>query len=470
MKVLLIYKGRYHVRDAVTFEYISALAKLNGHETALVYDQDIFGITDNVMAIPFLNRLFSNVRKIIKKGTRQNPQVAVFLDGFNRSRWNKEVAQELKRADNSVITVSCSRWHPSSCEPYDYVLVGEPEAAMEKFFADEIFNREKGVYEYKELSDLNMLPLPDKTLFAPYVNFKDSYMLYTSKGCIYDCAYCEETIDKQALGDNYFRRRNPENVIWELKTAKEKFAVQEVIYKDSVFALDKAWLKAYLELYKKEINLPYKCFGKAEVFDEEIALMLKESGCYCVEFGAQTFNEHLKRNILKRNEKTSVLLNAFSLCEKYGLRYDIDHMFGIPGERTSDHLHAAKIYLELGGLNRIKCHNLVYYPQAKICAYAPQSVKENKDYQADFFSTVSGEKDMLKINKIFTKYFKVLPLFARRLNLFILENNHWKAFAYIPNILILILMMILAIKKRDRRFAIYGKLYFRKVTMVLRQA
>ena len=471
MKIALAFKGRYHIRDAVVIEYISAIAKRHGHQAALIYDQDIFGITDNVISIPFLNKIFSHADGIIKKGKEENPRLAIFLDGFNRSQWNAEISQGLKRINNNLITVLFSCWPPvSPVDAYDYVLIGEPESAAEKFFAQNIFEADKGVYEFKELAEVNDLPLPDKTLFAPYVNFRDSYMVYTGRGCPYGCSYCEETMYKHALGEAYFRRRNPQDVIQELEAAKKNFAIKEVIYKDSVFAWDKEWLKAYLGMYRRQINLPYKCFAKAEVFDNEICLMLKESGCYCLEFGVQTFNQQIKEDILERNEKTSVLGRAFSICERHALRFDADHMFGIPGERIEDHIEAAKTYLPLRYLNRIKCHNLVYYPRAKIYRYAPKWVKEKKDYRADFFSAVSGQKDMLKVNRIFTKYFKVLPLFTKRINLFILEKRLWKVFAYIPNLLIIFLMLILAIKNHDRRFSIYANLYPRKIMLALRGA
>ncbi|MEM7816461.1 MAG: radical SAM protein, partial [Candidatus Aenigmatarchaeota archaeon] len=301
-----------------------------------------------------------------------------------------------------------------------------------------------------------------------YIDFSVSYMIYTSKGCLFNCSYCEETIYKNEFGSNYFRRRSPENVIKELEEAKKIFKIKEVIYKDSIFTFDKSWLKKYLKLYQEKINLPYKCFGKAESFDEEIANLLKKTGCYCVEFGAQTFNENIKKEILARYESNQQLLEAFKICDRNKLRYDIDYLFGIPKETVDDHIKAAKIFTTLKYLNRIKCHNLTFYPKALIYQFAPDYIKNNKNYQADFFSTISGQKDIIKFNKIFIKYFRVLPLLSKRINLFLLKKNHWKIFNYIPNAIVLIFMLLLAIKNRDKRFAIYVKLYLRKILITLR--
>jgi len=460
MRIVFCYKGRYYVRDAVILECLSAIAKKYGHSVDLIYDQDLFGVTDNVITVPFLNKMFSSLSKTIESLESKNPSMVIFIDGFNRSEWNREISCRVERISGNIVTVALRYWDvPDTDNVYDYILVGEPELAFEKFVREEIYSNKKGAYKFSGIADLDNLPIPDKELFSRYVNFRDSYIIYTSKGCPYGCSYCEETIYKNTFGDSYFRRKRPDKIISELEEAKARFDIKEIIYKDSVFALDKGWLKDYLEKYKKKVNLPYKCFGKAEVFDDEIALMLKESNCYCVEFGVQTFNEYLKSKILKREEKTDVLMRAFSVCDKHKLRYDIDHMFGIPGEKIEDHKSAAKIYTGLKYINRIKCHNLTFYRQAEIYRYAPSWVKDSKDYQADFFSSVAGEENMIETNRAFQKYYKMLPLFSKRVNLFILKADSWKLFKFIPHIFVVFSMLILAVKNRDRRFGVYLKYY-----------
>jgi len=468
MKILFVYKGRYQIRDAITIEYLSAIAKKYGHSTDLVYDQDVFGVTDHIVCNPFLNRIFSDDDRIVRAIIEKRPEIAVFLDGFARGRWNREISEKVKAIKSPITTASLFYWDPgSAAKTYDYVLIGEPELAFEKFIAEEIFKRDRGVYKFTDLADLDELPLPDKELFAPYINFKDSYLIYTSKGCPGQCSYCEETVCRNKLGSGYFRRKSPDRIILELEKAKERFNIREVIYKDSVFALNKDWLKNYLGKYKTRINVPYKCFGKVGIFDDEIASMLKESGCYCIEFGVQTFNERIKRDILKRNESMDMLIKAFSICNEHGLMYDVDHLFGIPREGIKDHIEGAKIYKDLSRINRIKCHNLTFYRQAEIYEYAPQAVIGNKDYAADFFSSISGEKDMVTINRAFQKYYKVLPILPERINLLLLRGDNWKIFNYVPYIFIVFLMSLLAIKKRDRRFKIYCKYYPMKVRQAL---
>ncbi|MFC1576770.1 B12-binding domain-containing radical SAM protein [Candidatus Omnitrophota bacterium] len=469
MRIIFAYKGRYQIRDSVIIEHLSAIAKKYGHDTGLIYDQDVFGVTDNVANVPFLNRILSDEKRFARKAAGMAPDMIVFLEGFARGRWNDAISKIMKELSPSSIRVRLSRREaPSPSGLYDHTVTGEAEFAFECFLADKLYSGNIRAHDLRGLADLNALPLPDKSLFAPYINFTDSYLIYTSKGCPYECSYCEETVYKNNFGAGYFRRKDPENVIRELAAAKAAFKIKEVMYKDSVFARDKGWLKKYLKLYRENIDLPYKCFGKAESFDDELAAMLKETKCYCVEFGVQTFNEKLKNDMLKRDEKTSALLRAFSACDSHALRYDADHIFGIPGESIPDHIEAAGIYAGLRYMNRIKCHNLVYYKEADIYEYAPPSVKGDSGYREDFFSHVSGGEAMVGPNRAFEKFFKALPALPKWLVRYIAARNRWKIFSFVPHIAILPLMLALAVKNKDRRFMVYLKYYPKKIRMALR--
>lgn len=467
MKITFIYKGRYFLSDAVAIEYLSAIAKECGHETFLVYDQDLFGISDNVFPSPYTHSIFYKHKKLVNKILAQESDCIIFLDIIgNNSPWIFNLAGSVKtvRKQTKTVLLSLVKDYPDSgC--IDHQLIGEPEFTFQKFLNDKNFEGKKQIFE--GLVDLNAIPLPDKGLFAPYVNYKDSYMVFTSKGCSYSCSYCIETVVKNYLGTNYFRRRSPENVILELKQAKERYSLREVIYKDSIFGYDKEWLRTYLGEYKKHIDLPYKCFGKVGVFDMEIAQMLKDSKCYCIEFGVQTFNESLKQDVLQRKEKTESVLNAFEICDKLGLMYDSDHIFGIPGESIEDHVNASKVYSRLKCLNRIKCHNLVFYRNSKIFKYAPEEVKSNLNYVQDFFSGISGSEEMIFANKCFQKYFKCLPLFSRKINAYLQKSDNWRIFRFVPGFMVFMIMVINALKNKDKRFGIYFKYYPKKILSVI---
>lgn len=56
-----------------------------------------------------------------------------------------------------------------------------------------------------------------------------------------------------------------------------------------------------------------------------------------------------------------------------------------------------------------------------------------------------------------------LPLCPARFKSFMQKEDSWKIFRFVPRFLIFVLMLVLALKNRDKRFFIYLKYYPRKI-------
>jgi len=252
---------------------------------------------------------------------------------------------------------------------------------------------------------------------------------------------------------------------------KNKYNFKEVIFKDTFFTYDKKWLKEFIYEYRNKIKVPFKCFGKLEHFDEDTAGLLKQGGCYCVEFGIQTWNEDIRRRILNRFETNEQAKRVFQICDNYELWYDIDHMFGIPYETKSDHIMATKEYARMKYLNRVKCHNLVYLPGLKITEYGNDCGVITDEYisrlsegvDADFFNTTRETEKMKKVNESFRKLFKVIKLLPED----IIDKKIYGLFRFIPMFLIYMGQLIQALHSHDLRFKIYLKNYPLKLKTAL---
>src|SRR5262249_41271412 len=101
-------------------------------------------------------------------------------------------------------------------------------------------------------------------------------------------------------------------------------------------ASNKKWVETFTERYKREIDVPFALITEAVVLNKEDTVRcLKEAGLVNVQVGVQTLNEDSKKKI-DRPESRQQLENAFSLMNKYGIHYQVDHMLGIPGETDED--------------------------------------------------------------------------------------------------------------------------------------
>ncbi|MBN2121074.1 MAG: B12-binding domain-containing radical SAM protein [Candidatus Omnitrophica bacterium] len=491
MKVLFCHLGR----ENLGIEYLSSVLKQAGHRVSLAFDPGLFGINDNVFNITFLEKLFEQKKKVFEKILDFKPDIVAFSAYTDTYQWCCSIAERIKKELAAKIVFGGI--HPTlvpervmAKDFIDFVIVGEAEYSFLELLQslesgqpiEQIKNlcfKQDGRIIKNELrepmEDISSLGFPDKELFEKDFNYRDDYLIITSRGCLFSCSYCCESFINRLYHNRFFRRRSVDSIMEELIYMKKRYNYRRVRFIDSVFFTDKKWLKALLERFKQEIGVKFWCFGKVQFLDEEVAELLRWAGCYGIEFGVQATNEDLRRAVLTRFETDEQNKKAFKICDDYKLRYDIDHMFGLPGEKEQDWIKAAEFYSRLKNLNRIKCHNLVYFPRLEIINAAKQdsilseddieNIEEGRIVGSFFHPYLNKDKESEKVKKDFENLYKMLPLFRPSWTGFIIGHRLYKIFHFIPSFLIMFLQVIVAFKGRDPRFMIltrYYLLYLRK--------
>ena len=328
------------------------------------------------------------------------------------------------------------------------------------------------------LVDLDALPLPDKDLFAPFASHRYSYSAMVSRGCPYDCSFCEETCSKKLYGGRYFRRKSVDTVMRELIAGKKCYGFREVIFKDSYLSGNKPWLRELMGRYRSEIGVSFKCFCTITGFDEETARLLKEAGCYSIEFGLQTWNEQIRKDVLHRRETNEDAMRTFGICDRQRLWYDVDHMFNLPGESENDHIQGVELYRQLRRLGRIKVHFLVYFPTADILDQAIHAGSLPEDaaqrladgQESDFYDQASGDADAKKTVAGYAAFYKILPLLPAGLARWFTRGHRAGYLRWIPSMLIAMLQAVNAVRCGDLRFVAYAKNYPIRVLRTMQRA
>ncbi|MBZ0253299.1 MAG: radical SAM protein [Candidatus Methylomirabilis sp.] len=319
------------------------------------------------------------------------------------------------------------------------------------------------------IEDIDSLPFPDKTIFERDVNIGDDYIILTSRGCVLSCTFCCENYINKTYGHSYYRRRSVENVMAELRLAKSRYGFREVMFNDAIFFTDKEWLRRLAPAYKREIGVPFRCFGQVKFIDAEVGELLREMGCYCIEYGVQTLNEAVRNFVLARTESNTENTHAMAICDKYGIRYDVDHIFGLPEEREEDFVQAARYYRKRRYLNRIKCHNLTYFPQTEMVEIARKKgliddaevERINRGEVGDFFHGRTVDRDDAeRWARRYQTLFKVLPVTPAFALEWLLKDGRLRHLEKVPSPAVILGQILVAIRGRDYRFVLYVKYYF----------
>jgi hypothetical protein len=497
MNVVLVYRGRYHVREALDLELLWSVLRQEGHRVAMVYDPDTFGRTDNVLQIPALARLLESEERTLQEIVDAKPEVVLFSVLSTTYGWCRKMAAAVKeRTSAAVVFLGL---HPSLVpervmedRAVDYTIAGEVENVVHPLLdaigsqrdprtVPNLWYRAAGELKQTgraELVDLDRLPLPNKDLFAPFVSHRYSYSAMVSRGCPYSCTFCEETCSKKLYGGRYFRRKGVETVMRELAAGKRRYRFREVIFKDSYLSGSKRWLAELMERYRREIGAPFKCFCTVTGFDRDAARMLKEGGCYSIEFGLQTWNDKLRRDVLDRRETAEDAFRAFGACDRERLRYDVDHMFNLPTETRQDHELGVRSYRRLKYLGRIKVHFLVYFPTAEIVDHAvaagdlPADARRQlaEGHESDFYDQAGDGQERKELVAGYAALYKILPMLPEGLLQRLLRGDRVLGLRRIPAVGMAAMQGLNAIRCGDLRFLAYLEMYPVKIVQSILRA
>lgn len=155
-----------------------------------------------------------------------------------------------------------------------------------------------------------------------------------SRGCPYKCTFCfnEQLMDAFKSKGKYVRMKEPEHFVEEIRRVKEDAVMKSIFFADDLFTMNKTWLRRFLPLYKEKIGTPFMCTTRANLMDEEIACMLKESGCHTVSFGIETGNERIRKEVLQKKITDEEIINCGNVLKKKGIRIQTSNMFCLPDE------------------------------------------------------------------------------------------------------------------------------------------
>ena len=193
--------------------------------------------------------------------------------------------------------------------------------------------------ERQKIKDLNDLSIPNrkKINLRQYLDAwktfhgKNALSVSTMRGCPYTCKWCSRAV----YGLSY-RRRNPDKVVEELVQIKKEYNPDSLWFVDDVFTISHKWLTSLRdELRKHNLLIPYECITRADRLNEEVILMLKETGCFRVWIGAESGSQKVI-DLMDRRVDVNQVREMIQLTRKHGIEAGTFIMLGYPGETEED--------------------------------------------------------------------------------------------------------------------------------------
>lgn len=246
----------------------------------------------------------------------------------------------------------------------DFICVGDGEYAIGNLVqhllgtkhgaADGMWEKmiDGSVYETEahQIGDLAALPFPDYDVFEKEDGFKDVNSsifgpkgklvlpVMTGRGCPYRCTYCCNTpiLEGWKTKKTFLRKYDPQDMVDELIRLRDKYGVGYFEFWDELFLSNLKFVRAFFELYKEQIRLPFSINSRVEVMNEEFCKTAAEAGCHTIWFGIESGDEEYRAKMLGRKMTNQQVIDAAANCKKAGINRLTFNIVGAPLETAEN--------------------------------------------------------------------------------------------------------------------------------------
>lgn len=276
-----------------------------------------------------------------------------------------ELAKKIKAWNAEVVTVTGGThptFLPERClneESLDFIVMGEAEESFPALLkAIETGNGHGEIdglafrTEDRQLihpktawiKDLDSLPFPARDLLpmekyfdinVPFNFFSKSsrnISFISSRGCPFHCSFCSSCI----YWGKQYRTRSPENVLAELEHLKTVYGIEEVKFEDDNLTLDTNRAKAIFRgMIERRLNLFWNMPNGVMVktlADRELVKMMKQSGCYEVNFAFESGDQWVLENIVNKPVDLEAARRIVRNVKEEGIDTHAFFIIGFPGE------------------------------------------------------------------------------------------------------------------------------------------
>ena len=154
--------------------------------------------------------------------------------------------------------------------------------------------------------------------------------IVTSRGCLNKCNFCYRM-------EKGIRFRSIKNVIEEISSLNEQYNITYFNMYDELFVNQKKRIFEFKdELERNDLIIKYACNARVDIFDNEIAECLRESGCQFLNFGMESSDQTVLDN-MNKNTTVEENIRAAEITKKYGIGLGLNFIWGNIGD-TEDSL------------------------------------------------------------------------------------------------------------------------------------
>jgi len=249
------------------------------------------------------------------------------------------------------------------------------------------------------IHDLDIIPSYDYSIFDDQIFIRPyngqlvraiDYEL--SRGCIYTCSYCVETVIQNYYGftektkrgallnaKKYLRTKSAKRIYDELSSYQKKYKINFIRCQDTNFlTINKKVLNELENMFlEKPIDLKLYIETRPEGINENTVKLLKNLNVDGVGMGIELSGEDFREEELNRFSNQEAIIEAFKVLKKYNIKRTSYNIIGLPGQNedsirktiqfnkflSPDNVTVAFYSPYLGTEEQIKSHKMKYFEE-----------------------------------------------------------------------------------------------------------
>lgn len=277
------------------------------------------------------------------------------------------------------------------------------------------------------VNDLDGLPFPDRALpyRYPILRNRGNKSFIPGRGCQYPCTFCHNHLAMRLYRGQgkWGRKMSPERFVAEIVDVRDNWGPLRVVSlenDDEILHL-KGWAEEAFPLYAERVGLPYYVMTRPDSVTDDIARLLKDTGCIGVSMSLETANDTLRNEVLKKRFSREDVEVAMDSLNRHQIPVKIFNMVGIPGETLEDAIETLQLNARLKPM-WARCSILQPYPPMDLYQWCKREGLFREDFENDDFEffylkesplDFPGIDQLVNLQKFFSltaKYPFLLPL------------------------------------------------------------
>lgn len=197
------------------------------------------------------------------------------------------------------------------------------------------------------ICDINAIPFPARDLLDMERYMEIWYQLDAvkyglrgtsilgSRGCPYNCAYCQPTLRK--IFGRQVRFRSPENIVTELQQLKSNYNPDGVMWLDDTFLINREWMRELCDrIIEADLDMIWGCNIRADRADREILAYMQRAGLRIVHVGIESASQRVLDDIYHKGITIEQVKHTVTTAHDLGLNVRGYFMLGAPTETEEE--------------------------------------------------------------------------------------------------------------------------------------